>query len=133
LEGGGCGIAEMATFRRLGRLDEKRLGIVKVGSPSRALRKEGWLDETSSVGAYEDPRITGVPFRENRGEPILQEGIATSRIGGPAVSISSIVLGLGSSAGFEITTLKAPSPISLTTLVSRTVESERARRLLGWG
>lgn len=60
------------------------------------------------MGAYEDPRIIGVPLPVNRGTPMRHEGIVMSRRGSEVESKSSIVRGRYSSKGFEMTILKAP-------------------------
>src|SRR6187551_1262917 len=86
------------------------------------------LLERSSVGAYDDPRIKGVPSVLNLGVPILQDGIAISSSGGFFKPPFSVVRGLGSSPGCVMTILKPPGSDSRATLVPGRVESEWARR-----
>lgn len=92
-------------------------------------KKDAVLERTSSVGAYEEPRIKGVPRTLNRGVPILQDGMVTSRTGGRSLSIS-MVFGRWSSPGWVMTTLKPPGSDSRATLESGMVESDIARRCL---
>jgi hypothetical protein len=91
-------------------------------------RSEALLERGSSVGAYEEPRMNGVPRTLNRGVPIFHEGIAISNNGDLPMSPSSTVLGLRSSPGCVITILNPPGSDSRATLVSGSVESDMARR-----
>lgn len=91
-------------------------------------RNETVLERTSSVGAYDEPLINGVPRILNLGVPILHEGMATSSNGALFMSRSSVVLGLCSSPGCVMTILKPPGSDSRAMLVSGTVESDTARR-----
>ena len=109
----------------------KKLGPLElVESASRGVkrRNEAPLERMSSVGAYDEPRMKGVPRMLNLGVPILHEGIATSNNGGCCRSISSTVLGRCSSPGWVMTTLNAPGSDSRAMLVSGSVESDKARR-----
>jgi hypothetical protein len=75
----------------------KKLGFRELlGVPSWGVRrrKEVLLERISSVGAYDEPLMNGVPRMLNLGVPILYDGIATSSNGGRSKSISSTVLGL---------------------------------------
>lgn len=93
------------------------------------LRNEAWLDAMSSVGAYEEPRISGVPLRVNLGVPSFHEGMETWRKGPFPDRRSSAVCDFASFCGFDITTLKAPASVSSSPgVTSWTVESDTARR-----
>lgn len=93
------------------------------------LRNEAWLDVMSSVGAYEEPRMSGVPLSVNLGVPSFHDGMETWRKGSFPDRRSSAVCDFASFCGFDITTLKAPASVSSSPgVTSRMVESDTARR-----
>jgi hypothetical protein len=99
--------------------------ILGVKFPAERFRKET-LERNSSVGAYEEPRINGVPRTLKRGVPNFHDGIEMSNSGDRAGSRSSKVFAFGgSTVGCVITILKAPASDSLDSCI---VESDAALR-----
>lgn len=75
--------------------------------------------------------MKGVPRVLKRGVPNFHDGNDICRYPCPCMSISSAVLDLSSSCGFDMITLKAPVSPSCAMLDSCIVESDMARRCPG--
>lgn len=98
--------------------------------PGSLFLPEAPLDLKSSVGAYEEPRIRGVPCMVNLGVPMRHDGILMFKTGVVKASKSSIVLGRWLSPGIGVAGCDG-SMSAREAGASWIVLSEIARRNLG--